>query len=155
MRPLLAFQWSGARAKPFWDKALHMTCDLCDKIATVHLTEIVQQYKKESHLCQACADARGLRVAKPEVPSVPFELKTFLAGVGPALPEPRARLALAIPPCPQCGITLEDFQRTGRLGCPHDYEHLSVALLPLLEKIHGATHHRGRAPNRIGERSKA
>lgn len=129
-----------------------MICDLCDKIATVHLTEIVQQYKKESHLCQACADARGLRIAKADQPSTPFKLEEFLAGVQPALAAPKHVLSLAIPPCPECGITVEDFQRTGRLGCPHDYDHMGIALKPLLEKIHGATHHTGRKPDRIGER---
>jgi protein arginine kinase activator len=125
-----------------------MICDNCDKTATVHLTEIVQQYKKESHLCKDCANARGLRIQKPTQDQAPFVLKEFLEKIKPALPEPRR----SFPPCPECGITLEDFQRTGRLGCAHDYEHMEVALRPLLEKIHGATQHVGRLPLRIGER---
>jgi protein arginine kinase activator len=30
-------------------------CQFCGQPATVHLTDIVQKVKKESHLCEACA----------------------------------------------------------------------------------------------------
>ena len=33
-----------------------MKCDKCDKIATVHITDIVGGEKKEVHLCEECAN---------------------------------------------------------------------------------------------------
>ena len=35
-----------------------MKCQLCNKGATVHLTEIVNGKKREVHLCQACAEKK-------------------------------------------------------------------------------------------------
>ena len=37
-----------------------MKCQRCPNPATVHLTEIVDQHKKELHLCQSCAEAQNL-----------------------------------------------------------------------------------------------
>ena len=54
--------------------------------------------------------------------------------------------------CPKCGITLGEFRKRGRLGCPHDYEAFADELGPLLEKIHGSQQHRGRAPARSKKR---
>lgn len=48
--------------------------------------------------------------------------------------------------CPDCGTTFLDFRRTGRLGCPHDYEVFRLGLLPLLDRVQRAQHHRGKHP---------
>ena len=39
-----------------------MKCQFCSKPATVHLTDIVNNHKKELHLCQACAEAQQLTI---------------------------------------------------------------------------------------------
>jgi protein arginine kinase activator len=48
--------------------------------------------------------------------------------------------------CPDCGMTLEEFRKKGRLGCPKDYEVFRPQIDELLERVHGATEHRGRVP---------
>ena len=41
------------------------------------------------------------------------------------------------------------------MGCPHDYEFLQEALLPLIERAHnGGTRHCGKVPSRIPADSK-
>src|SRR5688572_1513632 len=70
--------------------------------------------------------------------SLPSMLAHLVKGVKPsASPAPR---------CPSCGISFAEFREKGRLGCPNDYEFFEEHLTPLLEKIHGATEHRGRLP---------
>lgn len=154
-----------------------MICQSCNEnAATVHLTEIVQKTKKETHLCEDCAKLKGVSY------SVQFKVKDYLSGVGKpkAAEQPTppvvvsaslspsdetdastgaAAASATVPevadgfePCPSCGISFADFRQSGRLGCYYDYEHFSRGLIPLLEKIHGHRQHTGRVPEKIGER---
>ena len=138
-----------------------MICESCHQnSATVHLTEIVAKQKKEFHLCAECARERGDFKGT-------FSVKEFVGGLaesskkkaaekaGALVPKPDRPKLPDVGPCPACGISFEEFKRTGRLGCANDYEHFKKELLPLLEKIHGATQHTGRVPSRVGERADA
>ncbi len=116
-----------------------MKCQFCSNPATVHLTDIVDQQKKETHLCQACAEKQNL-VTKQEL-NLPTILQTLIGQhVGP-LTDELARLT-----CPECGIKYMEFRAEGRLGCPNDYSVFRVGLEPLLQRIHRSTRHKGKAP---------
>jgi protein arginine kinase activator len=119
-----------------------MKCQSCSSPATVHLTEITKSgQKKEVHLCEACAEQQQL--IKQQELNLPAILQTLIGQhVGP-LTDELARLS-----CPACGIMYMEFRAEGRLGCPHDYEVFRVGLLPLLQRIHRATRHVGKAPRR-------
>jgi len=129
-----------------------MKCQAChQKPATVHLTEIVQKSKRETHLCEDCARDKGVSYQPA------FSVKAYLGGLSKdepvePKPEPEPELAEQFSPCPGCGVTYEQFRQSGRLGCAEDYAHFRPALMPLLEKIHGRRQHTGRVPERIGER---
>ncbi|HUW57720.1 MAG TPA: hypothetical protein VMZ92_13860 [Planctomycetota bacterium] len=42
-------------------------CQICKKnVATVHLTEIIKDKKREIHLCEGCARKKGLPLFKTE-----------------------------------------------------------------------------------------
>lgn len=133
-----------------------MMCESCQQnLATVHLTEIVQKTKKETHLCEECARDKGVSY------SAEFSVKDFLGGLAKKIKAPES---IAAPkaiveeqpadPCPSCGITFAEFRQSGRLGCHNDYEHFRESLLPLLRKIHNTptVQHTGRVPSQIGER---
>ena len=51
--------------------------------------------------------------------------------------------------CPRCGLSYTEFKAKGRLGCPGCYDAFAPVLEPLLEKVHGKSEHRGRAPKRL------
>ena len=51
-------------------------------------------------------------------------------------------------------MSYAEFRRTGRLGCASDYEVFREALLPLIERIHGAREHMGRVPQRSPEQAR-
>ena len=70
-------------------------------------------------------------------------IPTMLSHLYQGMKQPRSQTA---PRCPTCGISFAEFREKGRLGCPNDYEFFEESLTPLLEKIHGATQHRGRLP---------
>lgn len=48
--------------------------------------------------------------------------------------------------CPHCGYAQRDFERTGRLGCPQCVGHFQELLMPLIERMHKGTHHKGKVP---------
>ena len=87
----------------------------CSNPATVHLTDIVEQQKKELHLCQSCAESQNL-LQKQEL-NLPAILQTLIGQHLGRETDELARLA-----CPACGIKYMEFRAEGRLGCPHDYD---------------------------------
>jgi len=114
-------------------------CQFCSKPATVHLTEIVNNHKRELHLCQACAEAQQL--VKQQELNLPAILQNLIGQhLGPEMGE-LARLA-----CPVCGIRYMEFRAQGRLGCPHDYSVFRTGLDQLLYRIHRSTRHLGKSP---------
>ncbi len=110
-----------------------MLCDVCHKnIATVHLTEIVNEKITEMHICQECAKSKAKDIEQPS-------LSDFLGGLAGA--ERKAALK-----CPSCGFSYEDFRKKGRLGCGGCYAAFKRQLLPLLKKVHSASRHTGKIP---------
>jgi protein arginine kinase activator len=130
-----------------------MTCEQCGKSkATVHLTEIVNDQISKLNLCEACAKQKGADAEQH------FGIADLLAALsegeaGPAGGAAAAAAAAAgdlIPSknrCPRCGLTAEDFKKTGRLGCSECYVAFRANLSPLLKRIHGANQHVGKSPN--------
>lgn len=118
-----------------------MLCQMCKKHqATIHLTEIVQNQKKEVHLCESCAEKQG--VVKTQM-----SIADFLSGLASG---GKAKTKDDLPDitCPSCGMTLSEFQSGGRFGCADDYAAFRGRIMPLIEKIHDATQHVGKMPAR-------
>jgi protein arginine kinase activator len=114
-------------------------CQRCGKPATVHLTDIVNGKKRETHLCAACAEQQQL-LHKQEL-NLPAILQTLIGQHVGAQSDELSRLT-----CPACGVKYLEFRAQGRLGCPHDYSVFRAALEPLLRRIHRAIRHVGKAP---------
>ncbi|MCI0650428.1 MAG: UvrB/UvrC motif-containing protein [Planctomycetes bacterium] len=123
-----------------------MICEVCrEALATVHLTEIVNNSKKEIHLCESCAQQKGVAIhAQVKNLSIP---EFFGHLVETRSPETAGGKE---PQCPECGMTYRQFRSGGKLGCPHDYTIFRQELEQLLEKIHGSTQHKGKVPKRMG-----
>ena len=119
-----------------------MKCDRCNKLATIHLTEIIGGKQIQKHLCEQCA-------AETEVPLKPHQpinelLTNFVLAHSGMSKETAAG-------CPQCGISWSEFRQNGLFGCEHDYPFFDKELSPLLQRAHeGATHHVGKVPTRRG-----
>jgi len=114
----------------------------CKREATVHLTEIKSGVRHEMHLCETCAGEKGLP-GKPH-----FTISEILAGVAGQQAGQKSKKGKE-PECPGCGITLGQFQSSGRFGCPQCYVSFRDDILPLVEKIHDASQHVGKVPQRV------
>jgi protein arginine kinase activator len=113
-----------------------MLCDHCKQNeAIIHLTQIVDNQMRTFHLCQGCAAAKGL---EPGVNVGNVPLTDFLAQVG------RGAEPAGNGPCPFCGLKLEEFKKTGRLGCSHCYVAFEGNLRGLLRRLHGSVQHVGK-----------
>lgn len=116
-----------------------MKCDKCHKKATVHLTEIIDGKSREMHLCEECAQEQSMEMEQQ------FGLSDLLAGLtdlGKQIPEMQKKKIV----CVSCGLTYDDFRKSGRFGCADCYTAFKVQLEQLLKKIHGANVHFGKRP---------
>ncbi|MBS0264108.1 MAG: UvrB/UvrC motif-containing protein [Planctomycetes bacterium] len=126
-----------------------MKCNRCSKMATHHITELVKSEPHEVHLCEECFANFMQQPGGSELTSGGGGglIKTS-SGLGESELEALEKLV-----CPTCKITYREFRSQGRLGCAHCYTAFRDELLPLLENIHGDTHHCGKFPKRAPDDS--
>jgi len=133
-----------------------MLCERCgQRPATVHMTEITNGQKNETHLCEVCAremQHQGISFVVP-----PIQLHNFLAGLlNNSLTEgnkqQQAESTGRI--CEKCGVTEEQIANQGLLGCGDCYPFFADRVQPLLRKIHGRTRHIGKVPARTGGKAR-
>lgn len=130
-----------------------MKCQKCDKPATFHITEMTGSTPVELHFCEEHAN-EYLHKTGEEIdfsPKAPGKLANELKKKVTDLQETtRELMELDFRTCPICGIGFQDFRKTGRLGCPNDYEFFREQLDPLLMGMHGETEHTGKKPSHAG-----
>ena len=126
-----------------------MVCESCKKNhATVHLTEIINDMKKEMHLCEECARSKGV------TQKFTFSVSDILGKFADVKEVGKVVKEMASLKCPHCGITYAEFRANARLGCANDYELFKPALVSILEKIHGSTQHIGKVPTTVDTNKK-
>lgn len=130
-----------------------MQCQRCkEQTATIHLTEISNGTRQETHLCEVCADHEGLAI-KSQIP-INELLSTLLATQSSAKEQPVAA-AKDEKSCSFCGMTMSEFNKGHLLGCANDYEDLAESLDTVIEKNQGGnTEHKGKVPANAPEDSK-
>jgi protein arginine kinase activator len=115
-----------------------MLCDNCGKEpAKIHYKEMKDNKVTEYHLCERCANEKGVQIP-PKKES--FSMSNILAGMAEEVDSDMTR-------CPGCGLTYSEFRDTGRLGCSQCYTAFKDQLKPLLRRIHGSNVHTGKSPH--------
>jgi len=85
-----------------------MLCDICHKnIATVHLTEIINDKVIEMHICQGCARNKTSELKQQ------LDISNFLGGLAAQDELPGEKRALL--KCSFCGLAYAEFKKKGRL----------------------------------------
>lgn len=128
-----------------------MLCDKCkQREATVHKQVVINGVAHSEHLCAECAakerggrdpfrsffenDIFGDQFFGPSFAN--FFAPFFQMAGSQAMPQIERETGIG--PCPQCGMTWDDFQRNGFLGCSECYDHFKDALPPLMQELHRA-----------------
>jgi len=118
-----------------------MLCQICGrKEATFHFKEIINDQIRELHLCEECARKKGFL-------SQPFPLASLIGGLTEEAGIPFSVASQVR--CPHCGLSYEQIREKGKIGCSFCYQTFKDYLIPLLERIHGHTHHSGKAPKEL------
>lgn len=122
-----------------------MICERCQQQpASVHYTEIVNNQKRQMHLCAACAKEAQEAFSLGSS----LNIHNFLAGLmGPVMAANTLGDEQSLH-CESCGLTEEMFGKHGLLGCGGCYRYFGERLEPLLRRIHGSTRHTGKVPQR-------
>ena len=127
-----------------------MLCDNCkEREAVINLTQVEHDSKVTLHLCESCAQQKGVETGGSVLKSPLGGFITALnkGGTG-LLPSPADGLR-----CPSCGATLKDFRESGRLGCAQCYDAFTPHLRDLLRRLHGSSQHVGERYEPPGEQA--
>ncbi len=113
-------------------------CEECGKNpANVHVRRMVSGEETVQRLCVGCAQNQGLEPTTTQS-HTPDSLAALIRNLGDGEDGATA--------CPSCGIRLEQFRETGRLGCATCYETFRAQLEPLLRRVQGTVRHVGKTP---------
>jgi protein arginine kinase activator len=113
-----------------------MLCDDCrKKSASVYFKEISYGKIRELHLCEECAQKRGL---VPDKKLSPIEILQKM------LREKDLQDEKVI--CPQCYLSLAEFKRLGRFGCGKCLEAFEPHIKHLIKEVQNSERHIGRRP---------
>ena len=120
-----------------------MLCNECGKNeAKVHVTQIINGKKSESHLCEECAKkSQSLLNSSFTMENLfsallnnAFNATTYLPSKG----------------CSKCGMTYDEFRNTGKFGCSDCIDTFKPKLMPVVKSIQGYEAHMGKIPKRAG-----
>lgn len=122
-----------------------MLCEICHQNpATVKMTQIINDQKKEMNLCKSCADKKGLSNPFGGLPDI---VGTIILGIlSQGLAEHKKEAADTTLVCKNCGQSIGKFEKTGILGCSECYQAFHEPLKNLLRRIHGSNKHIGSRP---------
>lgn len=124
-----------------------MKCQICGQDdATVQVVNTFAGHQQELLLCPACAEANKIVMQSLQG----MDIDKLVQETAEQLTQAFDGLLISNPnnkKCDQCGITYEEFVRTGKLGCPHDYEVFANELKQVGKHIHGSTKHVGKCPS--------
>lgn len=110
-----------------------MLCQKCGvNEANVHMVQVVNGKRTEQHLCSQCAGHQE---------TVLFDTTLSMNKLLSNFFQPEQEV---IQKCNQCGLSFNDFTKTGFFGCPECYQTFEQRLEEPLRRLHGTTIHRGK-----------
>ncbi len=127
----------------------NMTCDFCgQKKANVHLIKIVEDEVERIKLCAQCAKDVSMGSDNEILEGIAELMVKMFEG---KRRRPQKQLTTQKDgedrkTCLNCGISLKDVKKKGKVGCPQCYSEFAEIMMPLLKTIHGSTEYRGKVP---------
>ena len=114
-----------------------MLCEKCNKNhATTHIKTVVNGIVREYNLCSECAAKSG------------YGSNTITGMLASMLGDMPTLKLQNQKTCQVCGATFADIAHNGKMGCSECYNTFKEEILPYLKRVHGATQHTGKIPNR-------
>ena len=127
-----------------------MLCDKCKKNpATVHIVKVINGDKNEMNLCSACAQ-ENQELAFPGASISPFSFQNLLSGFVDHMGKIADQESKSALTCVSCGITAQEFKRSGLVGCEQCYKTFTSIINPIIQRVQGKTEHKGKCPKKAG-----
>mgnify|MGYP000924665614 FL=1 len=119
-----------------------LLCQICkQREATVHFTQIKNQKKVEMYVCEQCARENSqLKINFNNLISG-IMWTDNIAGI--------KEQPVLYRKCGGCGLTVDEFNKTGMLGCVKCYETFGDSIQTMLKRIHGNVKHHGKIPKKL------
>lgn len=123
-----------------------MLCQVCQtKTAEIKIAHILNNKKLEIDLCKNCADDKGISSPLMNLPLLFGNFIAQLIGEDGL----KRRKENDGRECAGCGLSWEDFEKTGLFGCDICYQSFEEDLEVVLRRIHGSNRHIGCRPRSL------
>jgi protein arginine kinase activator len=121
-----------------------MKCDVCRKReALISIQQVMGKEKAELHLCDRCARERGISTGGERMElSLGSLLQDLMSVQRPERPVGSIM-------CPSCQRTVEEFNKTKKLGCTECVKAFDRELRELVAKVGEPAQHVGKFPRRL------
>ncbi|MCP4725524.1 MAG: excinuclease [bacterium] len=124
-----------------------MKCEVCNKSeASIKITQINNNQKKEMNLCYKCAQSKGMNNPLAHLSSL---MGSMLSGIIDKVVDEQTRTENIV--CKNCSMSLKRFFDSGLLGCGSCYNAFESELKRILHRYHGSTSHKLRKDDRSAE----
>jgi protein arginine kinase activator len=121
-----------------------MKCEICGlRDAVIHIRQIQKSSVNELHICEECAQEKGL--IKEEDSEI--SISNLLSGLIDSKDVSGA--AETVESCPRCGMKASEFRKRGKFGCPECFTTFQRDIRSILSQMAGRTHHVGKLPKNV------
>jgi len=132
-----------------------MLCEKCQvRPASLHFTKIINGLKNELHLCEQCAKENEEFSFESQDPFSFHHLLSGLLNFDQMMGGTSIKTNIESLRCKACGLTFNQFKKTGKFGCNDCYQHFETQLEPIFRRVHGNSLHSGKVPVRSGGKIK-
>ena len=126
-----------------------MLCQKCNKKqATTHVRQTVNGKFYEYDLCDECAASMGYKSIFHTIGINDLFSNLLGETLLPYQNSVKSRV------CPRCGLSFDEFARTGQAGCAECYSTFRDELMPSLQRIHGRVQHVGKTASTASPEAK-
>jgi protein arginine kinase activator len=118
-----------------------MKCEICGlRDAVIHIRQIQKSSVNELHICEECAQEKGLIKEEESEISISNLLSGLIDNKDISGTEEPGEA------CPRCGMKPEDFRKRGKFGCAECFHTFQKDVRSILSQMTGRTHHMGKLP---------
>jgi protein arginine kinase activator len=134
-----------------------MICEICGKNeATIHIQELINSKKKALHICNACAESKGMAKEMLNGLDLAQLMYNISADVNNSVLFKDLQAKVVSPPpmkCPNCGWDIVRFTNIGRLGCAECFKTFRTILDQAIRNMHKGSLHVGKKPGDLANAS--
>jgi len=133
-----------------------MLCEKCKKNeAKINLITVVNGQKHEIWLCENCVkDISSIPFFGSIGQNVNFPFQGMLTEILSNVDSNKVNIdnnKIKEIVCSNCGLTYDEFKKSGKLGCSDCYKEFKVVLEPRIKSLQAGVKHVGKIPNMKGK----